>query len=63
MKTKKPANKQFNRSEREEAMKFEMEALEKEILDLKGEKREKAMEAYRRLLYSSADQLIYFVRS
>ncbi len=44
-------------------MKFEMEALEKEILDLKGEKREKAMEAYRRLLYSSADQLIYFVRS
>jgi len=59
----KPANKQFNRSEREEPKKFEMEALEKEILDLKGKKREEAMEAYRRLLLSSADQLIYFMRS
>lgn len=63
MKTKKPANKQFNRSEREEAMKFEMEALEKEKLDLKGKKREEAMKAYRRLLHSSVYPLVYFMRS
>lgn len=59
----KPASKQFNRSEREEARKFEMEALEKEILDLKGKKREEALKAYRRLLLSSVDQVVYFMRS
>jgi len=52
------ANKQFNKSEQEESRKFETE-----ILDLKGKKREEAMNAYRRLLVSSADQLIYFTRS
>jgi len=52
------ANKQFNKSELEEARKFETE-----ILDLKGKKREEAINAYRRLLLSSADQLIYFTRS
>jgi hypothetical protein len=51
------ANKQFNKSE-QEAIKFETE-----ILDLKGKKREEAINAYRRLLLSSADQLIYFTRS
>ena len=37
--------------------------LETEILKLKGRKREEAMKAYRRLLLSSADEPIYFMRS
>jgi len=52
------ANKQFSKSVQEEARKFETE-----ILDLKGKRREEAMNAYRRLLLSSADQLIYYTRS
>ena len=52
------ANKQFSKSVQEEARKFETE-----ILDLKGKRREEAMNAYRRLLLSSTDQLIYFTRS
>jgi len=52
------ANKQFSKSVQEEARKFETE-----ILYLKGKRREEAMNAYRRLLLSSADQLIYFTRS
>ena len=36
--------------------------LEKEILELKGKKREEAMEAYRKLLISLKDKPIYFVR-
>lgn len=55
------SNKQFSKSQRER--KVEIERLEKEILEFKGEKREEEMKAYRRLLLSSADQLIYFVRS
>ena len=54
----KSANKQLSKSVQEEAIKFETE-----ILDLKGKKREEAINAYRRLLLSSADQLIYFTRS
>ena len=52
------ANKQFNKSVLEEVRNFETE-----ILHLKGKKREEAMNAYRRLLLSSADQLIYFTRT
>jgi hypothetical protein len=56
------ANEQLNKSEREEIGNVEIERLEEEILKLKGEKREEGMKAYRRLL-SSADQLVYFMRS
>jgi len=52
------ANKQFSKSVQEKARKFGTE-----ILDLKGKKREETMNAYRRLLLSSADQLIYYTRS
>ena len=55
------SNKQLSNSKREG--KVEIERLEKEILEFKGEKREEEMKAYRRLLLSSADQLIYFLRS
>ena len=48
---------------RKEARKFEIEILEKEILDLKGKIREEAMKAYRKLLLPSADEPIYFMRS
>lgn len=37
--------------------------LEKEILKLKGRKREEAMKAYRRLVLASANEPIYFMRS
>jgi len=46
-----------------EAKKFEIETLETEILNLKGRAREEAMKAYRKLLFSSADEPIYFTRS
>jgi len=52
----------LSRSTRE-VRKLEIEILETEILDLKGRKREEAMEAYRKLLLSSADEPIYFMRS
>jgi len=52
------ANKQFNKSVPEEVRNFETE-----ILYLKGKKREEAMNAYRKLLLSSTDQLIYFTRT
>ena len=42
---------------------FEIKMLEKEILDLKGEKREEAMKTYRKLLSSSSGELIYLMRS
>jgi len=57
VKKMKLANKQFSKSVQEEARKFETE-----ILDLKDKRREEAMNAYRRLLLSSADQLIYYTR-
>ena len=46
-----------------EAKIFEIEMLETEILDLKGRKREEAIKAYRRLLLTSVDEPIYFMRS
>jgi hypothetical protein len=52
------ANKQSSKSVQEEERKFETQ-----ILDLKGKKREETMKAYRRLFLSSADELIYFMRS
>ena len=57
------ASKQLSRLQREETGKVEIEILEKEILALKGKRREDGMKAYRKLLLSSADQLIYFMRS
>jgi hypothetical protein len=42
--------------------KFEMEMLGKEILDLVGERREEAMQAYRKLLSASADEPMYLTR-
>jgi hypothetical protein len=52
------ANNQFNKSVSEEVRTFETE-----ILYLNGKKREEAMNAYHKLLLSSADQLIYFTRT
>ncbi len=46
-----------------EAREFEMRMLEKEILNLVGERREDAMKAYRKLLFSTSDELIYLMRS
>ncbi len=43
--------------------KFKMELLEKEIINLVGERREEAMKAYRKLLSSTSDELIYLMRS
>ena len=45
-----------------EEIEAEIEILEKEILSLKGEIRERAKEAYRRLL-PSVDKPVYLVRS
>jgi hypothetical protein len=45
-----------------EAKKIEMGMLEIEILDLKGEKRERAMKTYRKLLCASTDELTYLAR-
>ena len=47
---------------REEAKKLEIELFEKEILDLKGEIREKAMKSYRSLL-KTLDKPIYLIRT
>jgi hypothetical protein len=43
--------------------KFKMELLGKEIINLVGERREEAMQAYRKLLSSTSDELIYLMRS
>jgi hypothetical protein len=43
--------------------KFKMELLGKEIINLVGERREEAMKAYRKLLSSASDELIYLMRS
>ena len=45
------------------AGKSKMEMLGKEILDLIGERREQAMQAYRKLLSASADEPLYLTRS
>ena len=47
---------------KEEAKKLEIELFEKEILDLKGEIREKAMKSYRSLL-KALDKPIYLIRT
>ncbi len=46
----------------EQAKKFEVEMFEIEILDLKGEKREQAMEKYRKLV-KTQDRPIYLKRN
>ena len=46
-----------------EARAFEMRMLENEIPNLVGERREEAMKAYRKLLSSAPDELIYLMRS
>ncbi len=46
-----------------EARAFEMRMLEKQIVTLVGERREKAMTAYRKLLFSTSNELIYLMRS
>jgi hypothetical protein len=46
-----------------EARAFEMRMLENEILNLVGERREEAMQAYRKLLSASADEPMYLTRS
>jgi hypothetical protein len=51
------ANKRSRKSV-QEARKFETQ-----IPDLKGKRREEVMKTYRRLLLSSADELVYFMRS
>ena len=48
-------------STRGRARKREIEILEKEILELKGRKREAAMKTYRRLQFPLADEAIYFI--
>jgi hypothetical protein len=45
------------------AGKFKMKMLGKEILNLVGERREEAMQAYRKLLSASADEPMYLKRS
>ena len=52
-------NMKFNAESRE----FEMRMLEKEILNLVGERREDAMKTYRKLLSFTSDELIYLMRS
>ena len=47
----------------EEAKKFEIEMLEKEILYLTGKKREKAFKAYKELVRSLGDTPIYLMRA
>ena len=46
-----------------EARAFEMRMLENEIPTLVGERREEAMQAYRKLLSSTSDEPIYLMRS
>jgi len=46
-----------------EARAFEIRILENEILNLVGERREEAMKAYRKLLFSTSDEPIYLMRS
>jgi len=45
-----------------EARAFKMRMLENEILNLVGERREKAMRAYRKLFSCTSNQLVYLMR-
>lgn len=53
-----------NRMQEEIKMKIltKLRKLETEILQLKGRKREQALKAYRRLLFSLEDEPVYFAR-
>jgi hypothetical protein len=42
---------------------FKMRKLENEVLNLVGERREEAMRTYRKILSSTADELVYLMRS
>jgi hypothetical protein len=46
-----------------ESRKLERKMLGEEILDMVGETREEAMQAYRKLLSASADEPMYLTRS
>jgi len=46
-----------------EATKSKMEVLGEKILDLVGERREEAMQAYRKVLSATTDEPMYLVRS
>jgi len=46
----------------QEAIEFEIETMEAEILGLRGKYREEAMAAYRKLLVASTDKPVYFER-
>lgn len=59
----KPKNKQPTKLAQEEARKFEIEILEEEILDLKGERRDEAMRAIRKLMVAEPDKPVYLARS
>ena len=48
---------------KQEAGKLEIEIMEREIIDLKGEVREQAMKAYRKLLVSLISEPIYLMRT
>jgi len=50
-------------STEDRARKIEIEILEKEILCLKGRKRETALKSYHKLLLPLADETVYFMRS
>ncbi len=50
-------------STEDRARKVEIEILEKEILELKGRKRETALRSYRKLLLPLADEAVYLMRS
>jgi uncharacterized protein (DUF488 family) len=52
----------FKNKLKNKARKTEMEVLGIEILDSKGEPREQAMKAYRKLLFASVDELTYLAR-
>ena len=45
-----------------EARAFKMRMLENRILNLVGERREKAMKAYRKLFSCTSNQLVYLMR-
>jgi hypothetical protein len=49
-------------SSEQETREVEMQIMETEILDLRGNYREEAMEAYRKLLVASEGHRVYFVQ-
>jgi len=55
--------KELSEQNEKEARKLAIELMEKEIVYIKGRRRQEAMRRYRRLLSSLAEEPIYFVRS